>query len=68
MECSVTAREMGNLRETNFRLEPILRSAQARRVRREVRAGECFCAMADASVANCLLRPRGYASLTAAML
>lgn len=67
-ECSVTGTEMGDLRETDFRLEPILRSAQARRVRREVRSGGCFCAMSDAAIANCLLRPRCYAALTAAML
>lgn len=68
LECPVSGREMGALRESAFRLEPILRSAQAARVRREVRTSGCFCAPADSLIADSLMKQRGCISLLTTMI
>lgn len=55
--CCVRAESIGNIRETNYDLQPIWNGEPARRLRRSIAAGECACPMANASYSNMLLHP-----------
>jgi len=53
--CCIRGEPLGNLRETNYDLRSIWFGGQAEQLRQSVRAGECFCPMANASYTNMLL-------------
>jgi MoaA/NifB/PqqE/SkfB family radical SAM enzyme len=53
--CCIRGEPVGNLRESGYDLRPIWFGAHADRLRRQIRAGECSCPMANASYANMFL-------------
>ena len=53
--CCVRAESMGNLREHDYDFGTVWRSAQAQELRRSIKAGECFCPLANAAYTNMLL-------------
>ncbi|MCS7287135.1 MAG: radical SAM protein [Anaerolineae bacterium] len=55
--CCTRAEPVGNLRETGYDLRPIWFGERIESVRRSIKAGECYCPMANASYANMLLHP-----------
>ncbi len=55
--CCTRAQPVGNLRETGYDLRPIWFGEGMEELRRSIRAGECYCPMANASYANMLLHP-----------
>ncbi|HOC91549.1 MAG TPA: radical SAM protein [bacterium] len=65
-DCPVAAREMGDLRENDYSLERVLKSATARQVRKQVNSGVCACAMSAPSMANMFMSPGGYVNLAGA--
>lgn len=67
-DCPVAAREMGDLRENQFDLERILKSATARGVREQVNTSGCFCTMSAPALSNIFLSPAEYLKLAGASL
>ena len=55
--CCTRAEPLGNLRETEYDLEPIWRGERAEAMRRSIAAGECYCPMANVAYSNMLLHP-----------
>lgn len=55
--CCTRAEPVGNLRDSGYDLRPIWFGGEIRRLRRSIRAGECYCPMANASYVNMLLHP-----------
>ncbi len=55
--CCIRAEPIGNLRDTGYDLRTIWFGERAQSLRRSIRAGECFCPMANASYTNMLLHP-----------
>lgn len=53
--CCVRAQSMGNLREHNYDFGAVWRSGKADQLRRSVKAGECYCPLANAAYTNMLL-------------
>jgi MoaA/NifB/PqqE/SkfB family radical SAM enzyme len=53
--CCVRAESMGNLREYGYDFATLWRSAEAQELRRSIKAGECFCPLANAAYTNMLL-------------
>lgn len=53
--CCIRGEPIGNLRETGYDLRRIWFGTRAEQLRRSIRAGECYCPMANASYANMLL-------------
>jgi Iron-sulfur cluster-binding domain len=53
--CCVRAESMGNLREHGYDFGAVWRSAAAQEMRRSIKAGECFCPLANAAYTNMLL-------------
>ncbi len=53
--CCTRAEPIGNLRQNDYDLRPIWFGEKARRLRRSIAAGECYCPMANASYTNMLL-------------
>ena len=45
---------MGNLREHDYDFGSVWRTAQADELRRSIKAGECYCPLANASYTNML--------------
>jgi MoaA/NifB/PqqE/SkfB family radical SAM enzyme len=52
--CCVRAESMGNLREHNYDFARVWRSGKAQRLRRSIKAGECYCPLANAAYTNML--------------
>lgn len=52
--CCVRAESMGNLRDHNYDFGEVWRQAKAAELRRSIKAGECFCPLANASYTNML--------------
>jgi MoaA/NifB/PqqE/SkfB family radical SAM enzyme len=52
--CCVRAESMGNLRENNYDFATVWRSAKAKELRRSIKAGECYCPLANAAYTNML--------------
>ncbi|HEX9038465.1 MAG TPA: radical SAM protein [Ktedonobacterales bacterium] len=52
--CCIRAESMGNLRENNYDFGKVWRSARADELRRSIKAGECYCPLANASYTNML--------------
>jgi MoaA/NifB/PqqE/SkfB family radical SAM enzyme len=55
--CCIRAESMGNLREHNYDFSKVWNSARAGELRRSIKAGECYCPLANASYTNMLLHP-----------
>lgn len=53
--CCVRAEPMGNLREHGYDFGRVWRTAKADELRRSIKAGECYCPLANASYTNMLL-------------
>ena len=52
--CCVRAQSMGNLREHDYDFAAVWRTAQAGELRRSIKAGECYCPLANAAYTNML--------------
>ena len=53
--CCIRAEPIGNLRETNYDLRPIWFGSRAEALRNDIRAGGCYCPMANAGYTNMFL-------------
>src|ERR1700680_2770704 len=52
--CCIRAESVGNLREHNYDFAATWRTAKANELRRSIKAGECYCPLANASYTNML--------------
>jgi hypothetical protein len=52
--CCIRAESMGNLREHNYDFGSVWRTAKANELRRSIKAGECYCPLANAAYTNML--------------
>lgn len=52
--CCVRAESMGNLREYDYDFGRVWRTARAQQLRRSIKAGECYCPLANAAYTNML--------------
>jgi MoaA/NifB/PqqE/SkfB family radical SAM enzyme len=52
--CCIRAESMGNLRDFDYDFAKVWRTAQAKELRRSIKAGECYCPLANASYTNML--------------
>lgn len=66
--CCIRAEGVGNLRETNYALRPILAGESMAGLRRSIYQGECDCPMANASYANMVLHPPTLAKVVSTVL
>jgi MoaA/NifB/PqqE/SkfB family radical SAM enzyme len=53
--CCVRAQSMGNLREHDYDFGSVWRSGKAAQLRRSIKAGECYCPLANAAYTNMLM-------------
>jgi MoaA/NifB/PqqE/SkfB family radical SAM enzyme len=53
--CCIRAESMGNLREHDYDFGAVWRTSAADELRRSIRAGECFCPLANAAYTNMLV-------------
>ncbi len=53
--CCVRAQSMGNLREHNYDFGTVWRTGKAKELRRSIKAGECYCPLANAAYTNMLI-------------
>jgi MoaA/NifB/PqqE/SkfB family radical SAM enzyme len=53
--CCVRAQSMGNLREHNYDFGSVWRTGKAEQLRRSIKAGECYCPLANAAYTNMLV-------------
>ena len=56
--CCIKADPLGNLRDVNYDFSKIWISEKARQVRQNIRNGQCYCPLANASYTNMLLHWR----------
>jgi MoaA/NifB/PqqE/SkfB family radical SAM enzyme len=52
--CCIRAESMGNLREYDYDFAKVWQTAKANELRRSIKAGECYCPLANASYTNML--------------
>jgi len=52
--CCIRAESMGNLREHDYDFARVWRTAKANELRRSIKAGECYCPLANAAYTNML--------------
>jgi MoaA/NifB/PqqE/SkfB family radical SAM enzyme len=55
--CCIRAESMGNLREHDYDFSSVWRTGKAAQLRRSIKAGECYCPLANAAYTNMLLHP-----------
>jgi MoaA/NifB/PqqE/SkfB family radical SAM enzyme len=53
--CCVRAQSMGNLREHDYDFGTVWRTGKANELRRSIKAGECYCPLANAAYTNMLV-------------
>lgn len=53
--CCVRAQSMGNLRENGYDFGKVWRTGKANELRRSIKAGECYCPLANAAYTNMLI-------------
>src|SRR5437764_4779657 len=53
--CCIRAESMGNLREHDYDFARLWRTAKAHPLRRSIKAGECYCPLANAAYTNMLI-------------
>lgn len=56
--CCVRAESMGNLRDHDYDFGSVWRTGKADQLRRSIKAGECYCPLANAAYTNMLNNPR----------
>jgi hypothetical protein len=52
--CCIRAESMGNLREHDYDFGAVWRTSRAAELRRSIKAGECYCPLANAAYTNML--------------
>jgi len=52
--CCIRAESVGNLRDHNYDFRSVWTTAKANEMRRSIKAGECYCPLANASYTNML--------------
>jgi len=52
--CCIRAESIGNLRDHNYNFSSVWNTAEANDMRRSIKAGECYCPLANASYTNML--------------
>lgn len=55
--CCTLASPMGNLRDHRYRFDRVWRGGEAAAVRKSIRAGDCYCTMANAAYSNIAMNP-----------
>jgi MoaA/NifB/PqqE/SkfB family radical SAM enzyme len=63
--CCVRAQSMGNLRDHDYDFGTVWRTGKAKELRRSIKAGECFCPLANAAYTNMLTHGPTVAKVTA---
>ena len=53
--CCIRAESMGNLRDHDYDFGSVWRTGKAAQLRRSIKAGECYCPLANAAYTNMLL-------------
>jgi MoaA/NifB/PqqE/SkfB family radical SAM enzyme len=53
--CCVRAESMGNLRDHDYDFGAVWRTGKAKQLRRSIKAGECYCPLANAAYTNMLM-------------
>src|SRR6201984_1471144 len=53
--CCIRAQSMGNLREHDYNFGSVWRTGEADELRRSIKAGECYCPLANAAYTNMLM-------------
>lgn len=53
--CCIRAQSMGNLRDHNYDFGAVWKTARASQLRRSIKAGECYCPLANAAYTNMLM-------------
>jgi MoaA/NifB/PqqE/SkfB family radical SAM enzyme len=53
--CCIRAQSMGNLREHDYDFGAVWRTGKAAQLRRSIKAGECYCPLANAAYTNMLM-------------
>jgi MoaA/NifB/PqqE/SkfB family radical SAM enzyme len=53
--CCVRAQSMGNLRDHDYDFGAVWRTGKAAQLRRSIKAGECYCPLANAAYTNMLM-------------
>jgi MoaA/NifB/PqqE/SkfB family radical SAM enzyme len=66
--CCIRAQSMGNLREYGYDFGKVWRTARADELRHSIKAGECYCPLANASYTNMLMHPPTLAKVSATVL
>jgi hypothetical protein len=61
--CCVRAESVGNLREYNYDFRAVWNTTRANELRRSIKAGECYCPLANASYTNMLCHAPTVASV-----
>ncbi|HCP75796.1 MAG TPA: hypothetical protein DIU08_14310 [Ktedonobacter sp.] len=61
--CCIRAESVGNLREHNYDFAATWRTTKADELRRSIKAGECYCPLANASYTNMLCHTPTLASV-----
>src|SRR6516165_5191695 len=56
--CCIRAESVGNLREHHYDFRAVWSSAHAAELRRSIKAGECYCPLANAAYTNMLVHGR----------
>lgn len=62
--CCIRAESVGNLRDYNYDFGAAWRTAKADELRRSIKAGECYCPLANASYTNMLCHAPTLASVS----
>jgi sulfatase maturation enzyme AslB (radical SAM superfamily) len=63
--CCVRAQSMGNLREHDYDFATVWKTGKANELRRSIKAGECFCPLANAAYTNMLIHEPTVMKVTA---
>jgi MoaA/NifB/PqqE/SkfB family radical SAM enzyme len=63
--CCIRAQSMGNLREHDYDFGSVWRTGKATELRRSIKAGECYCPLANAAYTNMLTHGPTVAKVTA---
>jgi MoaA/NifB/PqqE/SkfB family radical SAM enzyme len=63
--CCIRAQSMGNLRDHDYDFGTVWRTGKAKELRRSIKAGECYCPLANAAYTNMLTHPPTVAKVTA---
>src|SRR5207244_3400976 len=61
--CCIRAESMGNLRDHDYNFASVWNTAKGGDLRRSIKAGECYCPLANASYTNMLCHPPTLASV-----